>query len=124
MERSQKALCAMFTPLNEDMFPMKSSGARFYLTRCLTFVTLVKVYWEGEEMPTQNPRINIVLEDALYKKVQLLAEKDNVSLSAKVRDLLKVALEIQEDVVLSAMAEEREESWDESEAMSHDDVWA
>ena len=99
-------------------------GARFYLTRCFTFVTLGLGNWEGEEMPTQNPRINIVLEDALYKNVQLLAEKDNVSLSAKVRDLLKVALEIQEDVVLSAMAEEREESWHESEAMSHDDVWA
>lgn len=56
-------------------------------------------------MPTQNPRINLVLDTVLYQNVQLLAEKDNVSLSAKVRDLLKEALEIQEDIALSAFAE-------------------
>jgi len=41
----------------------------------------------------------------LYQDVRLLAEKDNVSLSAKVRDLLKEALEIQEDIALSGFAE-------------------
>ena len=40
-------------------------------------------------MPAQNPRINVVLNNLLYQDVRLLAEKDNVSLSAKVRDLLK-----------------------------------
>lgn len=74
-------------------------------------------------MPTNNPRINIVLDDSMYKNVQMLAEKDNVSLSSKVRDLLKVALEIQEDIVLASIAEKREESWDETKAMTHDDVW-
>jgi len=52
-------------------------------------------------MPAQNPRINVVLNNLLYQDVRLLAEKDNVSLSAKVRDLLKEALEIQEDIALS-----------------------
>ena len=75
-------------------------------------------------MPTQNPRINIVLENSLYKTVQQLAEKENVSLSAKVRDLLKVALEIQEDIALSGFAEERKKSWDDSKALTHDDVWS
>ena len=75
-------------------------------------------------MPTQNPRINLVLDAVLYQNVQLLAEKDNVSLSAKVRDLLKEALEIQEDIALSAFAEKREKSWDDSKAITHDDVWA
>ena len=75
-------------------------------------------------MPTQNPRINLVLDTVLYQNVQLLAEKDNVSLSAKVRDLLKEALEIQEDIALSAFAEKREKSWDDSKAITHDDVWA
>jgi len=74
-------------------------------------------------MPSQNPRINVVLNNLLYQDVRLLAEKDNVSLSAKVRDLLKEALEIQEDIALSAFAEKREQSWNDSKALSHDDVW-
>jgi len=74
-------------------------------------------------MPTQNPRVNVVLDNSLYQNVRLLAEKENVSLSAKVRDLLKEALEIQEDIALSGFAEEREKSWDDSKALTHDDVW-
>ena len=75
-------------------------------------------------MPTQNPRINIVLDDLLYRNVSFLAKQDNVSLSAKVRDLLKEALEIQEDIALSQFAQKREDSWNESEAMTHEDVWS
>jgi hypothetical protein len=74
-------------------------------------------------MPSQKPRINIVLDDFLYQNVRFLAEKDNISLSAKVRDLLKEALEIQEDIALSRFAEEREKSWDDSKALTHDNVW-
>ena len=75
-------------------------------------------------MPTQNPRINIVLDNFLYQNVRLLAKKDNVSLSAKVRNLLKEALEIQEDIALSGFAEEREKSWNDSKALTHDDLWS
>jgi hypothetical protein len=74
-------------------------------------------------MPSQNPRINVVLDNSLYRNVQILAEKDKVSLSTKVRDLLKEALEIQEDIALSAFAEEREKSWNDPDALSHNDVW-
>ncbi len=75
-------------------------------------------------MPSKKPRINIVLDDFLYQNVRLLAEKDNISLSAKVRDLLKEALEIQEDIALSEFGEEREKSWDDSKAFTHNDVWS
>ena len=75
-------------------------------------------------MPTQNPRINIVIDNFLYQNVRLLAKKDNVSLSAKVRDLLKEALEVQEDIALSGFAEEREKSWNDSKALTHDDLWS
>jgi hypothetical protein len=75
-------------------------------------------------MPSQNPRINVVLSDLLYQDVRLLAEKDNVSLSAKVRDLLKEAMDMQEDIALSGFAEKRETSWNDSQALSHDDVWS
>jgi len=74
-------------------------------------------------MPSQNPRINVVLDNSLYRKVQILAEKDKVSLSTKVRDLLKEALEIQEDIALSAFAEKREKTWNDLDALNHNDVW-
>jgi hypothetical protein len=37
----------------------------------------------------KNPRVNVVLEKPLYAKVERLAKKDGVSLSLKVRDLVK-----------------------------------
>ena len=75
-------------------------------------------------MPTKNPRINVVLDSPLYKNVRFLAEKDGVSLSTKVRDLLKEAVEIQEDLYLAAIAKDREKSWDEDSALNHEEVWS
>ena len=75
-------------------------------------------------MPTKNPRINVVLDDPIYRNVKFLAEKDGVSLSNKVRDLIKDALEIQEDIYLASFAEEREETLDISSSLSHEDVWS
>ncbi len=75
-------------------------------------------------MPAKNPRINVVLDDSIYRNVKFLAEKDGVSLSNKVRDLIKDALEIQEDIYLASFAEEREETLDISSSLSHEDVWS
>lgn len=75
-------------------------------------------------MPTKNPRINVVLDKKIYMNVQNLAEKDGVSLSTKVRDLLKQAIEIQEDIYLGAFAQQREESLIEKQLLDHDDVWS
>jgi predicted DNA-binding protein len=75
-------------------------------------------------MPTKNPRINVVLDDNLYKNIQFLAETEGVSLSAKVKDLIKEALEIQEDLYLATFAEEREKTWDKSTSRTHDEIWS
>ena len=75
-------------------------------------------------MPTKNPRINVVLDGSLYRNVRFLAKKDGVSLSTKVRDLLKEALEYHEDLYLAAISEEREKSFDKSSALTHEDVWS
>ncbi len=61
-------------------------------------------------MPTKNPRVNVVLEKPLYANVERLAKRDGVSLSLKVRDLLKDALEMEEDISLAKFAETREKS--------------
>jgi len=75
-------------------------------------------------MPAKNPRINVVLEEPLYEKVKLLAEKEGISLSAKVRDLLTEALEIQEDIYLAQFAEDREATWNKDKALSHEEIWS
>jgi hypothetical protein len=52
-------------------------------------------------MPTKKSRINV----------------------AKVRHLLKAALETEEDVALSAFAEERDKTLSKATALKHDEVW-
>ena len=74
-------------------------------------------------MPAKNPRINVVLEKPLYRKVEGLAKRDGVSLSLKVRDLVREALEVEEDIVLSVFAEAREKTFKKSTALKHDKIW-
>jgi len=74
-------------------------------------------------MPTIKPRINVVLEDPVYKMVEKLAARDGMSLSLKVRDLIRDAIEIQEDIALSAFAETREKTFRRSKAVKHDEAW-
>ncbi len=75
-------------------------------------------------MPTKNPRINIVLERPLYEVLQQMAQRENVSLSMKVRDLVRESIDRQEDLALAGIAEEREAAFDPSRGLRHDDVWA
>lgn len=69
-------------------------------------------------MPTHNPRINVVLERPLYQAVEHLARRDQVSLSTKMRDLVREALELEEDSRLAALAERRERSFGRKTAVS------
>ena len=74
-------------------------------------------------MPARNPRVNVVLEKPLYEAVDRLAKEEGVSLSTAVRDLVKDAIEIREDVDLVRFAETRERTLRRSRALSHKDVW-
>jgi len=74
-------------------------------------------------MPAKNPRINVVLEKPLYQNVERIARKDGVSLSLKVRDLVKEALEMEEDIALATIAEKREKTLTRKKTLSHDEVW-
>ncbi|MDP3297661.1 MAG: toxin-antitoxin system, antitoxin component [Thermodesulfovibrionia bacterium] len=74
-------------------------------------------------MPTKNPRINVVLEEPIYHNIERLAKRDGVSLSLKVRDLVREALEIEEDIVLSHFAEKREKTFEKKKSLKHDEVW-
>ena len=48
-------------------------------------------------MPAKNPCVNVVLERPLYEALGRLARREGTSLSLKVRDLLREALEAHED---------------------------
>jgi hypothetical protein len=61
----------------------------------------------GESMPAIQPRLTAVVERPLYEVVELLAQRDRVSLSQKVRDLLWGALELFEDASLETLVEKR-----------------
>jgi hypothetical protein len=74
-------------------------------------------------MPTKNPRINVVLEKPLYESVRRLAKKEDISLSLKIRDLVKRALEAEEDAALAEFAQEREKTFRRSKALTHKQVW-
>ena len=88
----------------------------------ILFTNLLK--GKSEHMPAKNPRINVVLEDPLYKQVQFLAQKDGMSMSAKVRELLKEIIETQEDIHLAEIASAREAGWKDSESIPHKKVWS
>lgn len=68
-------------------------------------------------MPSAHPRINTVLEPPLYKAVKRLADRDRVSLSQKIRDLVRDALELLEDAALEELVTERRKN--PAPAISH-----
>jgi hypothetical protein len=74
-------------------------------------------------MPTTNPRVNVVLEGPVYEGLRRWAKRDGVSLSLKVRDLVKDALEAEEDRALADFAKERERTLDRNKAMTHSQTW-
>ena len=75
-------------------------------------------------MPTKNPRINIVLEEPLYKLIREMAEKDGLSMSNLSRDLIREALELREDYALATLAEERDGTLKAADRLDHDDAWS
>ena len=74
-------------------------------------------------MATKKPRVNVVLDKNIYNAVKDLSESEDMSMSSTIRDLVKEALELREDVALSKFAEKREKTFDRSKALSHKEVW-
>lgn len=74
-------------------------------------------------MPTKNPRINVALERPIHSLIEKLAQQRGLSLSMVTRDLIRDALEIHEDAVLSAIAEERKTTLADRQSLTHDEVW-
>ncbi len=75
-------------------------------------------------MSTKNPRLNVVLERRLYTAIEKLAKRDGTSLSLKARDLIREALEYDEDIYWAKEADRREKTFDKKTALSHKQVWS
>ncbi len=74
-------------------------------------------------MPTNHPRINVVLEKPLFASLSRLARRDGSSLSLKARDLIREAMEMEEDAHWSKKADQRAETFHPRKALSHQKVW-
>ncbi len=74
-------------------------------------------------MPTKNPRVNVVLEERIYRIIRELAEKDGLSLSMVSRELIREALELREDAALAGFAESRAKTLKEADLIDHDETW-
>jgi len=74
-------------------------------------------------MGTKNSKVNITFERSIYTTIKNLSEKENIPMSSIIRDLVKEALELREDIVLSKFAEDREKTFNKSKVLSHQEVW-
>jgi hypothetical protein len=78
---------------------------------------------EEGRMPTKNARINVVMEKTLYSAVSELARKHGLSMSLTVRDLVREAIELHEDVALARVAEQRDGTLKKKRLLTHEEVW-
>jgi predicted DNA-binding protein len=72
-------------------------------------------------MSTMKKRVNITLSPDMEKTLTRLAKRDRVPEAAKVVELLGVALEIEEDVILDSVASKRLKNL--KKPLSHKEVW-
>lgn len=65
----------------------------------------------------------VVLEPPLYRWIQKMAKKEGLSLSMKLRDLIREVYESYEDRYWSREGEKRLKSFKRSHALSHEEFW-
>jgi hypothetical protein len=77
----------------------------------------------GEQMAAKNPRVITVLERSLYEHLRRAAKSEGISISAKARDMLRHAAELDEDAYWARAGEQRLRSFKKKSALSDKDVW-
>ena len=73
-------------------------------------------------MPTTKHRINVSLSNPLEKALLYLAKRDRVPQATKAADLLKLAVEIEEDSAWDRMAQVRDTK--KARYVSHAKAWS
>lgn len=72
-------------------------------------------------MPTTKYRVNLSVSPDMRSALQSLAKRDRTSVASKALDLMRLALEIEEDVMLLNLAESREAK--KGKYVSHEAAW-
>jgi len=66
-----------------------------------------------------NPRINITLDQSTLNDLNLIAKKENTSVSSLSKKLIEESLSKREDRILSDIADQRDNEKD----IDHNEVW-
>ena len=74
-------------------------------------------------MQSKNTTINVAVDPPVYEQIEQLAARRGVSLSIIARDLIKEALVMDEDGALARLAAEREATFRNDAALSHEEIW-
>jgi hypothetical protein len=72
-------------------------------------------------MPTLKYRVNLAVPSDLKISLQKLAKRDRTSVATTTLDLVRKALEIEEDLALLTLAKQREKT--KGKFISHKSVW-
>lgn len=73
-------------------------------------------------MTTVKKRINLSIGSDIEKMLGMLAKRDRVPQATKATELLRLALEIEEDQVWASVAEKRDKKG--AHFVSHEKAWA
>ncbi len=73
-------------------------------------------------MSTIKKRINVSIESSIDEMLKRVAKRDGVPQATKAAELLRVALEIEEDQVWTSFAEKRDNK--SARFVSHEKAWA
>jgi citrate lyase gamma subunit len=72
-------------------------------------------------MPTTKTRVNVSISSDMERALFALAKRDQVPHATKAGELLRMALEIEEDGVLNAIAHKRDKA--SVRYVSHEQAW-
>jgi len=73
-------------------------------------------------MTTIKKRINVSIESDIEEMLKRVAKRDQVPQATKAAELLRIALETEEDQVWASLAEQRDKK--SSRFISHQKAWA
>jgi hypothetical protein len=75
-------------------------------------------------MSIKSTRVDVELGGELYGVVNELAQGHGVSMSILMRDLVKEAMKVREDVSMAHIADQRAASFDHDKSLTHEEVWS
>jgi predicted DNA-binding protein len=72
-------------------------------------------------MPTKKKRINLTIDNDLYRSLERLSFKKHQPISSVSRELIEKALELEEDLYFSSIGDKRLE--EDKERFPHQSAW-